>query len=95
MRFLEDTPIVAAVLLACALVTGQPAAAAGAAEWCPVADNRQNRSVSYRNNVVSAAVTADDTAALMATLQTGTGEGRTIAIMRLALGGDLNAFRVL
>ncbi len=95
MRFLAQTPIVGAALLVCALVFGHPAAAASDAELCPVADKRQNRSVSYRNNTVSAPATAQETAALMAALQSGAGKSRTIAIKRLALAGDLPAFRAL
>ena len=61
----------------------------------PVASDRLNRSVSYRNNVIRAPVTAEETAALMTTLRGDEGEPRTIAVMRLAMAGDLDTFRLL
>jgi len=60
-----------------------------------MASDRLNRSVNYRNNPISAPKIAEETAALRTTLQSGEGEPRTIAIMRLAMAGDLNAFRLL
>jgi hypothetical protein len=75
----------------------QPGAAVSdsAGELCPVASDRLNRSVSYRNNPIGAPETAEETAALLMALQSGDGEARTIAIMRLAMAGDLDAFRLL
>ena len=66
-------------------------------ERCPIATDRLNRSVGYRssNNVIKAPTTAEGTSALMKTVQNGEGEPRTIAIIRLALAGDLDTFRLL
>ena len=72
------------------------AEAINANELCPVASDRLNRSVSYRNNVIRAPTAAPETAALLNTVQAGgDGEPRTIAIMRLAMAGDLDTFRLL
>ena len=86
----------------CALVvasTAGAAAAAGAgdAQLCPVATKRLNRSVAYQrsDNVIKAPATADETAALLTTVQSGAGDARMFAIIRLALAGDLDAFRYL
>ena len=87
----------AALLAVLVLAHPQPAAAASASDGvlCPVAGGRLNRSVSYRNNPISAPETAEGTAALLTMLQSGEREPRTIAIMRLAMAGDLDAFRLL
>jgi hypothetical protein len=89
----------AALLGLCALVVLHPAGAAANAgsQLCPIATDRQKRSVGYRSssNVIKAPVTAEDTVALLKILRSDYGEPRTIAIMRLALAGDLDAFRLL
>ena len=66
-------------------------------ELCPIAGDRANRSVGYRSssNVIAAPVTAAATTELRTSLQNAAGEARTIAIMRLALAGDLATFRLL
>ena len=88
-----------ALLGLCAMVLAHPAGAATnvGSHLCPIASDRQNRSVGYRSsrNVIKAPVTAEDSVALLATLSSDDGERRTIAIMRLALAGDLAAFRLL
>lgn len=86
-----------AFLAVLVLAHPHPAAAASASggELCPIASDRLNRSVNYRNNPISAPKIAEETAALRTTLQSGEGEPRTTAIMRLAMAGDLNAFRLL
>ncbi len=87
-----------ALLAILVLVSSQPAVAAtsaGGDGLCPVASDRLNRSVSYRNTPIRAPQTAAETAALLTTLQGGEGEPRTIAIMRLAMAGNLDAFRRL
>ena len=94
-RFLAGS---AATLLALwAMVHAHPvsAAATNLYELCPVANDRLNRSVSYRNNVITAPATTEETAALLKVLQAEDDESRTIAIMRLAMAGDLDAFRLL
>ncbi len=68
-----------------------------AAELCPPATKRLHRSVSYGNsdNVLKAPASAEERAALMAKLQSGEGQERQFAIIRLGLAGDLEAFRLL
>ena len=89
--------LASAFLAVLVLAHPHPAAAASASggELCPVASDRLNRSVSYRNTPISAPKIAEETAALRTTVQSGEGEPRAIAIMRLAMAGDLNAFRLL
>jgi hypothetical protein len=68
-----------------------------AAELCPPAIKRLNRSVAYgsSDNVLQAPASAEERAALMAKLQSGEGQDRQFAIIRLGLAGDLEAFRLL
>ena len=72
-------------------------ALAAAKELCPVASDRLNRAVAYQrsDNVIRAPAGAAETAELLAGLEAEPGEPRTIAIMRLGLAGDLQAFRML
>lgn len=88
---------VAALLVSWVVVHPHAVAARATAgnELCPVASDRLNRSVSYRNNVIRAPVTAAETTALLMILQGGESELRTTAIMRLAMAGDLDTFRLL
>ena len=62
---------------------------------CPVASERLNRSVRYRNQSLKAPETTGQITALMTTLQGGESEPRTMAIIRLAMAGDLGTFRLL
>lgn len=91
--------LLGALVVLHALFLAPPAAAApnNGSELCPIASDRANRSVGYRSssNVIRAPVTAADTAELLTSLQNAAGETRTIAIMRLALAGDLATFRLL
>ena len=74
----------------------RPAMAAGT-ELCPIASDRLNRAVAYKrsDNVIRAPAGAAETAELMAVIKREAGEPRTIAIMRLGLAGNLEAFRLL
>ena len=67
--------VICSLVVSLQLVHSHPARAQAinGDELCPVASDRLNRSVSYRNNVIRAPVTAAETAALMMTLQGGRG----------------------
>lgn len=90
--------LLGSTLLLAVLALGliRPAMAAGT-ELCPVASDRLNRAIGYKrsDNVIRAPAGAAETAELMATIKREAGEPRNIAIMRLGLAGDLQAFRLL
>jgi hypothetical protein len=87
---------VAAWSLALLVLTGSAHAAQPAppSSLCPAATDRQSRSIAYRrsDNVISAPATPAETAAQLVRLRTGQGQARTLAIIVLALAGDLDAF---
>jgi len=91
----RNVAIQLAVVAGIAMLALMATADVQASELCPVADERLNRAVNYRGELLTALARQEEARVAVASLKSANGDARTAAIMRLAMAGNLQAFHHL